>query len=180
MDVTDDNEQDLDRAINVVARRMLDVEPPAGLRQRVVERVAAPRRRPTWAWFVVPAAAMLMLALLWPRSNEPIVPSRAGTDYHLPSAITAAVPPTPPPPVRRPIREPERTTRLVHATSIDERLPVEDSQTLPALVVPSPIGVQTIAEGSATPIGDVAVMPIEIRALQVNALPEAPENRREE
>ena len=63
---------------------------------------------------------------------------------------------------------------------IDEPLPVEDSQTLPALAVPSPIGVQTIAEGSATPIGDVAVMPIEIQALQVNALPEAPENRREE
>ena len=179
MDVTEGNEQDLDRVIDVVARRMLDVEPPAGLRHRVLERVAAPRRRLTWAWLVVPAAAALMLALLWPRSNERIVPSRTATDYHLPPAITAAVPPAAPP-VRRPVREPERTTRLVHATSVDERLPVEDSRTLPALAVPTPIGVQTIAEGSATPIGDVAVPPIEIRALQVNALPEAPENRREE
>ena len=47
----------LDRAIDNAARRMLDIEPAADMRGRVIDRVSIPKRRPLWMWAAVPAAA---------------------------------------------------------------------------------------------------------------------------
>ena len=74
---------DLDKAIDGAVREMLDVEPPAGLRRRVLEQLAdSGLRRPalsplvtsTFRWKIllpVTAAALLILALLLPRSTPP-------------------------------------------------------------------------------------------------------------
>ena len=60
---------DFDKAIDRAVREMLDVEPPAGLRRRVLEQIPASG---TFRWKIllpVTAAALLILALLLPRST---------------------------------------------------------------------------------------------------------------
>jgi hypothetical protein len=56
---------------------MLDVEPRAGLRGRVMERIERPRRGMSWTWVVAPAvaAAVIVLAVLAPwRDATPVAP----------------------------------------------------------------------------------------------------------
>lgn len=71
---------DLDKAIDRAVREMLDVEPPAGLRQRVIERLpssgsqlpAAGFRLPASGWLVgAAAAAMVVLAVFLTRGTPP-------------------------------------------------------------------------------------------------------------
>jgi hypothetical protein len=83
---------DFDRAIDRAVREMLDVEPPAGLRQRVLEQLPASRfqlsasrfRLPASGWIfgAVAAAAVLMLAILLPHSTS-----------RVPETTTVSVPP---------------------------------------------------------------------------------------
>ena len=125
---------------------------------------------------------MLMLAVLWPRPSQRILTSRPVTDYRLPAEMVAVTHPPAPPTIGRGVREPASRPedRRVHATSIEEPLSLDDSHAVAPLAAPSPLAVRTIPESTGTPIGEIAVTQIEIRALQVNALPEAPDNRREE
>jgi hypothetical protein len=125
---------------------------------------------------------MLMVAVLWPRSSQRILTSRPVTDYRLPAEIVAVAHPPPPPAIGRGVREPAPRPdgRRAHATSIGDPLSADDSHVVPPLAAPSSIAVRTIPDSTGTPIGEIAVTQIEIRALQVNALPEAPDNRREE
>jgi hypothetical protein len=72
---------DLDDAIDRAVREMLDVEPPAELRGRVLERIAQPARRFPTQWIVVPIAAtallILMVAAAWrtARNTTPVIRS---------------------------------------------------------------------------------------------------------
>ena len=149
-DVNDGDEQELDRAIDVVARRMLDVEPPAGLRH-AGSGAALPRRGAGRLGVVRGPGARRFdaMAVLWPRPANAIAPSRAGTDYHLPSADHDCRAPAASAPVRRRGSRAQRTNapdvgaRDVRSTN---RCRSRMSQTLPPLAAPSPIGVRTIAE----------------------------------
>ena len=65
------DEQQLEVAIDLVARRMLDAEPPAGFRHRVLDRLGPRRRRPTWLWMAAAAAAaVLLFVVLRPLSTN--------------------------------------------------------------------------------------------------------------
>jgi len=183
--VTRYDDERLDRAIDDVARRMLDIEPPAGLRGRVMDRLGTskPRpMRPMWMWLTVPAVAALALLVLWPRAGErALVTPQAGVDIQLPVSVAAAHPGMQPDVTRPAAAARDQTARAgrVRAATLEELPPVADPNPAAALAVP-PIALGALADGHATPIGDIAVDPIQIRALQVNALSEAPENRREE
>jgi hypothetical protein len=92
---------DLDKAIDRAVREMLDVEPPAGLRGRVMARLESPKRHGAWwIWMVGPvavAAAVLLAVNLWPR-HQPQVQTPAvarGGDVYL--AGETARRSTPPP-----------------------------------------------------------------------------------
>jgi len=181
--VTRHDDESLDRAVDSVARRMLDMEPPAGLRGRVIGRLSVPKRRSMWMWLAVPAAAALALLVLWPRAGErALVTPRMGVDIQLPAGV-AIVHPATQPAVTHPVaaaRERTPRARRVPAAAFEALPSVADANHVAPLAAPPPIALGAIADGHATPIGDIAVDPIQVRALQVNALSEAPETRREE
>ena len=63
-----DTGTDLDRAIDLAVRAMLDVDPRADLRARVIERIEQPRRRFRWTWVLAPiaaAAVLVVVVMLW-------------------------------------------------------------------------------------------------------------------
>jgi hypothetical protein len=88
----------LDRAIDHAVREMLDVEPPSGLRGRVLDRLEQPRRTFAWTWIAGPvaAAAILVVAVLvpWRHAAPPVVtpaaPSmaRVETPHIVPPAVS--------------------------------------------------------------------------------------------
>src|SRR4051812_17675310 len=67
-----------DRAIDEAVRELLDVEPPAGMRARVLRRIEARSLPPEggsykrflWAALPIAAAAILILAVLLPRTTQ--------------------------------------------------------------------------------------------------------------
>lgn len=88
MSKTQDGTERLDIAIDLAVRAMLDVEPPAGLRGRVLHRIESPRRDGVaWVWFAAPlvAAAVIVLSILRPATSER--PPRGG-----PSQVTVVQP----------------------------------------------------------------------------------------
>src|SRR5436305_7129563 len=90
-------QDDLDRLIDCGLAGYSSAEPLVGLEQRVLRRVRAVRRRRWWGLVLIPAAAVLVLALL---------PAR-----HIDVAMAPA------PPVVEPEREP------IRAATVMERLP---------------------------------------------------------
>jgi hypothetical protein len=93
------SEQQLDAAIDVVAREMTEMKPSAALRARVLERIEHDRQRPgfalpRWAWAGVSAAVVLAVATgLWltrsvpgPGGSEGIVAERRAAALNLPDA----------------------------------------------------------------------------------------------
>lgn len=175
-----------DEAIDRAVREMLDVEPPAGLRGRVLDRIESPRRSLGWTWIAGPlaAAAILVLAVLMPSESgrTPVAPpARAASDVHLPPAPVVSYPPQTTPQVRtaksgtHPVRGERRVqAAVVAASGVFADSPIE------ALPGPAPLAVEPLT-GPATPtVRTVDVMPIQIRALEVNALTETPRERREE
>ena len=96
----------LDAAIDDAVRQMLDVEPPAGLRARVIDqlpvsgsrRPASGFRLPLFGFGVALAAAILVLAVLLPRrAAQPIAPVTVATTQ----------PPSAPALQPEPVRPPE-------------------------------------------------------------------------
>ena len=74
----------MDQQIDSVVREILDVEPRADLRARVLERIAEPPRRSPLRWAVVPivAAALLMLIVAAPwRTSEQASPVIRSTPF---------------------------------------------------------------------------------------------------
>src|SRR4051812_22222395 len=96
---------DLDKAIDGAVREMLDVEPRADLRARVLAQLPASGfwlpasgvRLPAAGWVLGPlaAAALVVLAIMLPRRSEPLPQAPVvahATDHYLPSDRVAVAP----------------------------------------------------------------------------------------
>jgi hypothetical protein len=191
-------------AVDGAVREMLDVEPPPGLRGRVLDRIeaggpAAPvwRRKALWLMVPVAAAAVMVLAVFgpWRRAIEP-APSA-------PPAIASAADQVPNPVLQPP------PTRSTAPTSVEIGLPyglphstgarrapsparpglvvaaaaLTDTDTVVTQIEPLPGPPSIAIERLASPapaMSGLGVAPLEIRALEVTALTETPRERREE
>ena len=189
----------LDAAIDRAVREMLDVEPAANLRGRIVEQIGRPRAfvgrgfRPglRWTWVVAPVAvvALLVIAIVLMRSAAPVAPQReTGTVVRAPY-----VPPQPAPTLaqreqpRRPT--PERTApphdRRAQATAALPDQTIFSSRTpdgfavVDALPPPRPLVVNTIAAPDSTQPADLEITPLRVAPLELHALPETPQERQE-
>jgi hypothetical protein len=182
-----------DEAIDRAVREMLDVEPPPGLRGRVMHRIGRPtesvvasafRRKAVWIAGPLAAAAILVLAVLMPSESGRIPvapPARAASDVHLPTAPVVSHPPQTTPQVRtaKGGTHPVRGERGVQAAVVAANGVFADSP-IKALPGPAPLAVEPLTGPPAPTVRTVDVMPIQIRALEVNALTETPRERREE
>jgi hypothetical protein len=141
---------DFDKAIDGAVREMLDVEPPAGLRRRVVERLPtfaeAPAGKPAsgWAMGVVATAALVLLAIFLaretPRTPETIAagPRPPVTAPMATAPVQSSAPELPRP---RPATQTAPVRRVVVATAapVDvtfDAPPAPGFPRLPALSVP--------------------------------------------
>ena len=99
---------DFDKAIDEAVREMLDVEPRADLRARVMRQIAGKNQSRKLLWTAVPlaAAATLILALF--------LPSKTGVDQQMPTPVVKSTPPNAPPTVPSPVvRTPQRSVPQV-------------------------------------------------------------------
>ena len=176
-----------DEAIDRAVREMLDVEPPAGLRGRVLDRIEN-TQSPGWSWIWVAApltaAAILVLAVLMPSERgRPVVapPPKAAADVHLPTAPLASPPPQTRPPivVAKGSTLPPRGQQSIAAATLPPDSPFEGAQ-VEALAGPHPIAIDRLSGPPPPSVSDVSVAPIQIRALEISALTETPPERREE
>jgi hypothetical protein len=133
-----------DLAIDRAVREMLDVEPPAGLRGRVLRRIEGGDSRSRvasgfggkilWTALPVAAAAMVMLALLPSRTLEPPRPVTVARveSPKTPSVIAPGTVPEPEPAAagRAPVRSAARNTTRPVTRPVAERAVVAAS--LPA------------------------------------------------
>lgn len=179
----------LDDAIDRAVRDMLDVEPRADLRARVIAQLpeagsrlpaGGSRLRVSSFRLMAPvgAAALIVFAVFIARRSEPIAPSAPVVahrgDLHLPMATPEVAPSTPSPsatippaaaPVRGGLRAPGasmRTPRTVVAVSFDSG----DDQT--TAIEP----LKTITPISIAPIAQDSIAPAEIPMHPLNPLSE--------
>ena len=176
----------LDDAIDRAVRDILDVEPPAGLRGRVLDRIEQSRaRRWSWAWFAVPGAAVAAAAIaaVVVTNGRPATiappPFRGAADTRL--AVAA-----PPPSVeqssgRRPVvtaiglpfsDPPRAASGVVLAASA----PDDDTNftTVAPLDGPAPIAIERLPARLRTELPSIEPAPLQIAPLTVTALPDAP------
>jgi len=187
----------LDAAIDAAVREMLDMEPAADLRGRVMDRIdglsansaaSAFGRKLWWIAGPVAVAATIVLAVLVPWRGATTIerpPSTGGGDTRLavesaprPSIVTHERPApihvvtirssTPGP---QSIRAADAAGEDVNFTSVEA---------VQALAGPEAIAVQRLTEPSPRSLPSIEPAPLEIRALQISALPETPRERREE
>ena len=190
---------DFDKAIDGAVREMLDVEPAAGLRARVVEQLSASGSRlpaasafrlPASGWILAPlaAVAILILALVLPRSTpqgtrEAETTTAAGETPRLPvTAPPPAIDPRASVEMPRPVGEPRTVAarrgpaarRSVTATALmPDDSPASDIAPLTAInaIAVAPIGERTIAPG------EIAVRPL-TPITEVQVAPLTPPERR--
>jgi hypothetical protein len=117
---------DLDKAIDRAVREMLDVEPPADLRARVMARIEEPGAAPAvtrklW-WFAAPiaAAAIVVLAVLVPRRDQSGPQPMAVT----PPSIAQAGPPIQGRPLPQ-VPQVEPPATLAHQATVAREMPRE-------------------------------------------------------
>lgn len=201
-----------DVAIDRAVREMLDVEPPPGLRGRVLDRielhgpvVSAFRRKDRAArkfWLAAPvaAAAMILIAVTTPWRDgaapatapipPPVVAQRETPRVVPPADAPPVVPPTPRNPATagagrmaandrpRPRNIAPPPERLVEAAVAA----VEDTNftAIGALAGPESIAIDRLAGPLPPSIPSIEPVPLQIRALEITALPGAPRERREE
>src|SRR5262249_18503846 len=154
---------DLDREIDRAVREMLDVEPPAGLRGRVMERIESREHRAAsggtpgrtassfgrtmwWAAAPLAAAALMVLAVWLPRheSNPRVPPAPPPSTARVtPPAAPPAATPAPRRPERSPAEaiargaaEPPRERQIVAAAVAADDPPVPGFPRVPSLNVP--------------------------------------------
>ena len=116
----------LDQLLDGALARYGDVEPLAGLEERVLGRLEQPetKRRPWWVWVAASAAlAALVLVVLWSTRPRPAAPPLVKHDaprpaIHPPERPLVATTPKPVPP--RHVRP--RTVPVQTATSNEPRL----------------------------------------------------------
>jgi hypothetical protein len=180
---------------------MLDVEPPAGLRGRVIDRIESPRRGFAWIWIAAPvtAVAILILAVLLPSKTarpvvDPVTTVATTPPATAPRPATTAPQPAPQPaPLPRMRRGAEIARRVsasplprtVSAAVAPDDLDFEGAR-VAALAPPAPLTIQGLPGPRPTTIAAIELgrsiepAPLEIRALELNTLTETPRERREE
>ena len=196
----------LDTAIDLAVREMLDVEPPPGLRGRVMDRielhgpvasadhpVASAFRRNPFAWLAAPiaAAAIVIVAVMAPWRET-------GSPVEVPPPVVARVnpPATLPPPAPSKMPEAPRAVdiRLRHSTPpavpVTPRAVVAAASVataedinfsaVEALAPPPSIAVANLPDPVPSSIRSIEPAALQIRPLEITALPEAPRERREE
>jgi len=184
----------LDAAIDGAVREMLDVEPRADLRARVIARLTAPAPsaaaprfgRPRIGWVVVPlmAAALVLLVFVArrsePPSNAPVARERGA---RLPETSSAPAPiasmrpreSTPnsgaaPTTIGRSAPSP---ARMVAAAAVED----VDLGALAPLPAPQSISVARLEPPGEAVLPPIGPQPITVRALEISALPpEAPQD----
>jgi len=185
-----EHEDRFDAAIDRAVREMLDVEPPAGLRGRVLDGIerspgsvaSAFRRTIFWIAMPVAAAAILVLAVLLPSRPDPtpVTPvAKGGPDHRL--AVGQQEPQVSPeikPAVMtaRSVTRPPASGQAVAAVAPDAA--DADVVWIDALAPPAAMEVAAIepARGSAIPSIDLA--PAQIPALEIRPISDTPRERR--
>jgi hypothetical protein len=178
----------LDLAIDRAVREMLDVEPPAAMRQRVIARIArggsgdsasAFRRKAAWILAPVAAAALVVLAVLLPwRTRQPGPPPFKGSgDIQLtaetaprpvaPRLVTAAGAPRGSHAGSPGVTSPARRETVAAAT---ELVAADDTTGIEPLAAIEPITVATVRPASIAQ-AEIAISPLApIAELQVAPL----------
>lgn len=180
-------EERVDAAIDLAVREMLNVEPRADLRARVIEQIDHPRRSFAWTWVMasIAAAAVLVIAVMVRQLYERPV-SRPGTDVvlHAPDtgqpAVTArreeprphmGIPPVGP-------HQGRITAAVVTADDTNfNTAPPAEFAVIDALAAPPPIVLEQIPAATAPAVARLDIAPLELPALEVNALPDSPRER---
>ena len=189
---------DFDKAIDRAVREMLDVEPAADLRGRVMDRIArrGAGRRPAWiskiGWVAVPlaAAAVLVLALVLPSRQTPQRPvtvahvetTRPSVPATEKSAAGLEQRPSSPNPRTRPVARPQVPERqpLTAAAGADVDAAGANITVIEALAGPASIAVGRLAEPPAPALSSIEPAPMHVEALEIPALSQTPRERREE
>ena len=177
----------LDEAIDKEVRRLMDAEPAAGLRARVLARIEEPSaRRPATRWWLTSAAAVaaIVFAVLLTRStpqgpeattpivasNETVPPVAPQRPQNVPpqggSTAVIAAGRTP----RVAAAVPARDQRLVQASSTGQAMEMVMVAPLPGL---EPIGVDAVLPSSMR-LSDITIAPVEIEAVRVEAISSTP------
>jgi hypothetical protein len=161
----------LDVAIDRAVREMLDVEPPAGLRGRVLDRVDALStnsvvsafRRNVWIALPVAAAALLVLAVLVPgRHAAPPIATPAA-----PSMANAETPHVMPPAVL------PKTSEAPRTVSIPRPAPrrIEDRIVVATVAATDDVSSQIDPLAPIVPIAVAASQPRDIAPKQIAISP---------
>jgi len=169
---------DLDREIDRAVRWLLDREPSASLRVRVLASTDARRRRRPVRSSVIPAvavAALIVLALImapWHTTNRP-PQELVGRDVFLPlqAAQVAAAAEGAEVASRQVLsvtRAAARTPRRI-AIAVATNLESPDAG-LDALAGPAPLSVATLATSPAAPLPSIQPAPLRVNALDLPAL----------
>jgi hypothetical protein len=160
---------DLDREIDRAIESMLDVEPPARLRARVIASIeGGSSRRRSRVLVAVPiaaiaVAALLVLVLMPSRDSQPPQQtSAAARDVQLPS------PATPVSAAQRSRQEsaPMRVRREPRVFAAAVREP-ETAPGIEALAAPAPLAVDTLAAPAASTMPSIQPTPLRLTALEV-------------
>ena len=190
---------DLDKAIDRAVREMLDIEPPADLRERVIAELSAAGSRLPASSFRLPAlitalgaAAVVVLAVMLAARREPLPQAPVvahATDRHLPADVAPAPParrddsrparpatprtPEPPPPVV--VRTVQPAPGVIVAVDYWDDDGVATT-TIAPLKTMAPIAVAPIAQDRIAPT-DIAVRPL-TRITELQIAPLTPPDRR--
>jgi hypothetical protein len=196
----------LDVAIDRAVREMLDVEPPAGLRGRVMDRISVASafgrkrrfQRKAWALLPIAAAAVIVLAVMIPWHRDTRLVNLSPGPAPAPRAVTTARRPAPGPtapssaplamsppsgatPASRTAAQRPESEAIAALADDGAADPSAGERTqIAALEGPAPLFVQELTAPAATPMKSIDVSPIRIAALEVNALPDGPRERQHE
>jgi hypothetical protein len=177
----------IDAAIDGAVREMLDVEPPADLRARVIQGIDGGHRSggsriaaaPRWVFGSLAAAAIVVLAVLVARRSEPPPQPRvAAVNRHLasPRLVPAVAPDRPAQAAataRRPVPRAE-TAGTVAAASFSEN--AGETPGIAPLKAIAPIAVAPITQETIAP-AEIAVRPLNT-ITDVQIAPLTPPDRR--
>jgi hypothetical protein len=108
----------IDRAIDRAVREMMQIDPPAGLRRRVLARLSdskRPQRHAPWAQivFAIVAAMLVVMAAprVWYRADQPIPPARPALAIGAPAPAVDVASVMSHAPVGEPVSIPGQVTR---------------------------------------------------------------------
>jgi hypothetical protein len=175
------SDEQLDDAIDRAVREMMDVDPPAGLRARVLARLDAPGHpwRPARLLAGAAAVAIALLALLqpWRQAPEP-EPRLATASPGQPPAVAPQQPPQPAPPPSvqpgpaTPRRSPGGVTRPATSDSRERlRTRLDDEIVAANAPVEPDAGPMPLAPLPGIDVGRIAPEHLETAAVSLSPLP---------